>query len=235
MEFISERDLPEAPGHSLESAASFLEACLHADGGDESRFPEGELDGFQWRWLQEWAIRERCIVPPELIPDREGGREHDVTFLEASGSWLKFTKPGQSGYTVDCSTGIPLFLPALPLDYLRRLLLQNELFGDRILLRGIQPTASGPRIVITQPDVQGEAPEFEEIDAILTRSFGFRLLDIPPMGFYKAHSFLHGDIGIFDAHPANFVKSKDGTLLPIDLILVRYSAAEAALLAKHKR
>jgi hypothetical protein len=61
-----------------------------------------------------------------------GGREHDVTFIEEGKKWRKFTKWNSAGYTIDLETGGPIFLPATPLQYLRRLLLQNAGFGDHI-------------------------------------------------------------------------------------------------------
>ncbi len=43
-------------------------------------------------------------------------------------------------------------------------------------------------------------------------------------GFIPGGIDLGNEIAAFDAHVANFVKDSDGTVLPIDLILVRADA-----------
>jgi hypothetical protein len=53
----------------------------------------------------------------------------------------------------------PLFLPATPLQYLRRLRLHNELFGDGIRLAGLQVRGHDLRLVIEQPHIVGDPPD----------------------------------------------------------------------------
>jgi len=50
------------------------------------------------------------------------------------------------------------------------------------------------------------------------------------MGYHKSRSYLSGNLGLFDAHPANAVMAANGTLVPIDFILVRFDEAGRALL-----
>ena len=48
------------------------------------------------------------------------------------------------------------------------------------------------------------------------------------LGFYRDLD----EIAVFDAHPANFVKDVAGTVLPIDLILIRADEALQRALAQ---
>lgn len=52
---------------------------------------------------------------------------------------------------------------------------------------------------------------------------------VPPMGHYRSYSYLKGNVGIFDVHPANCVIS-EGVLVPIDFILVRFGPDSLAML-----
>jgi hypothetical protein len=153
-----------------------------------------------------------------------------VGFREVERRWLKFTKWNSAGYTVDLETGEPLFLPATPRVYLERLRLQNEFFGDDWQFLGIQADGPNLRLVTSQPDVVGEAPSVEELDHHLREQFGFRRLNIPPMGYHKSRSYLLDNLGLFDVHPANAVMTPGGTLVPIDFILVKFDRTEQARL-----
>ncbi len=124
----------------------------------------------------------------------------------------------------------PILLPATPLQYLRRVSTQNELWGDDTLLLGVQIRTPGARIVTSQPDVKGEAPAWEELHEHLCDEFGFRRLAIPPMGYYKSSSYLHDDIAMFDVHPANFIRTHDNLLVPIDVIMIRFAGPELDVL-----
>jgi hypothetical protein len=106
---------------------------------------------------------------------------------------------------VDFADGCPLLLPSTPLQYLKRLQLQNSFWGDDVRLEGVQITVPGARIVTTQPDVKGEAPTQDFLNDYMCGEFGFRKLKIAPMGYYKSHSYLLGRFAMFDVHPANFV------------------------------
>jgi type I restriction enzyme M protein len=124
--------LHPGPAGTLADAAADLRRRLCADGA-----ADGEDDDFsgperQWAALIEWAGAAGKILPLDFPPpDREGGREHDVTLDDASGRWIKYTKPSSSGYTVSWNeAGEPYMHNATPLEYLQRLLWQNEVLGD---------------------------------------------------------------------------------------------------------
>ncbi|HEY1792269.1 MAG TPA: hypothetical protein VGG34_05080 [Opitutaceae bacterium] len=85
------------------------------------------------------------------------------------------------------------------------------------------------RIVTEQPDFAGEAPIPDEMDRLL-RSEYFMRLDIPPMGNYKSLSYIRGDLGLFDVHPANCVVNADGEPISIDFILRELADKDRATL-----
>jgi len=171
------------------------------------------------------------LIAPDLYNFRRGGREHDVCHIlhPAIGSrWIKATKPWYTGYTVELVGGRPLLLNATALPYLRRLQLQVDLFGDDLRFEGVIEDPRGWRCVTSQRHIDGLAPTLHEIDEGLV-TYGFRRLDIEPMGYEGSHSYLMGNVGLFDAHPANF-RISEGILVPIDVILVAFSPEDAACL-----
>ncbi|MEY4569114.1 MAG: hypothetical protein RLZZ398_553 [Verrucomicrobiota bacterium] len=116
--------------------------------------PDGEIDEWSiydesFRRLVRWAEDKRCFFEG-LQPLKEGGREHDLTFIEESRTWLKFTKPAAAGYVVSFDFGPPTLEPALPLEYLERLQLQNEIFADRVSFVGVAGERHRARIVTRQ-------------------------------------------------------------------------------------
>ena len=64
----------------------------------------------------------------------------------------------------------------------------------------------------------------------LCEEFGFRKLNIPPMGCYKSHSYLMDRFAMFDVHPANFVQVSAEMILPIDVIMMEFDGDELAVL-----
>lgn len=221
---------PGSPRSTLESAIQAVEGGLCADGSRHGGIPEGEQSGHEWRALFQWAQGSGHVLPPSLTPERQGGREHDLTFLPEERRWRKFTKPDGCGLTVEFAGVEPLLLPGSPLRYLKRLRLQNQFWQDDTILAGVQVQTPGAKIITTQPDVKGEAPHPDMLHDYLCREFGFRRLNIPPMGYYKSLSFLRDSIGLFDVHPANFVQVSPELILPIDVIMIEFSGTELAAL-----
>lgn len=223
-------DHPAPAGSALESAIAAVERSLRADGALDGGIPEGERAGFEWRALFRWAEHEGFVVPPEVEPARVGGREHDVTYVEAERRWLKFTKPDGCGLIVEMAGETPVLLPASPLQYLRRIEAQNLHWADDTRLVGVQARTPGARIITSQPDVSGEAPTWERLHEYLLAEAGFQRLNIPPMGYYKSASYLRGDVGMFDVHPANFVLTPQGIVVPIDVIMIGFEGTDLATL-----
>jgi hypothetical protein len=160
------------------------------------------------------------IAPAACRPEREGGREHDLRQLSGQGIWLKFTKPWSSGYAVDLTGDEPLLLPARPLQYLERLRLQNRYFGDSIRFIGITAEAKERRLIISQPDIIGRPPTWEEIDVWFLHH-GFAKLNVKSLGGYDSVAYAGHGVGVFDVRPVNAVISADSVLLPIDVMMRR--------------
>jgi hypothetical protein len=198
--------------------------------------PDGEID--EWsvydeslRRLVRWSQEAGCFFE-NLQPLKEGGREHDLTYVEKGAFWLKFTKPAAAGYVVSFESGIPALEPALPLEYLARLILQNELFADSVTFVGVAGTRQWPRIVTRQPHLRGEGATREEIISMMIDGLGFRLLPARfSVGYADSLAFARDDAAVFDLRPANVVRTQEGVIAPIDAIPVRLDPTARAILA----
>ncbi len=124
-------------------------------GGPDGQIDEWSIYDESFRRLVAWAD-ETGRFYEGLQALKEGGREHDLTFDSATASWLKFTKPSQAGYVVSFEFGSPSLEPGLPLEYLERLQLQNELFGDQVTFVGIGGQRARPTIITRQADIPGD-------------------------------------------------------------------------------
>lgn len=191
--------------------------------------PHGEIDGWSiydesFRRLVRWAEEAGCFFEG-LQPLKEGGREHDLIFIEDEASWLKFTKPAAAGYAVSFELGSPSLVPALPLEYLERMELHNELFADLVSFVGVAGERTRPRILTRQPHLAGEAATREEIVTMMVDRLGFRQLpDRFSIGYEDSLAFARDDVAVFDLRPANVVRTPEGVMAPIDTIPVRMDA-----------
>ncbi|MEM7012774.1 MAG: hypothetical protein AAF585_14965 [Verrucomicrobiota bacterium] len=102
---------------------------------------------------------------------------------------------------------------ALASEYLERLALQNEFFGDEIKLEAVSPDGS---IHTSQPYREGFHPEPREISAHLTAE-GFREQTAPGGDPYYVHP---DGILVADEKPENWMRDEEGRVVPIDLILM---------------
>ncbi len=197
--------------------------------------PDGEID--EWSVYDE-SFRRLVACADEsgrfyegLQALKEGGREHDLTFDPATASWLKFTKPSKAGYVVSFEFGLPSLEPGLPLEYLERLLLQNELFGDQVMFVGIGGQRAQPTIITRQADIPGDPADDLEIIEMMTRELGFTALPARlSVGYKDSLAFLRDDIAVFDLRPANVVRTPGGLIVPIDSIPVRLDGPARSVL-----
>ena len=144
---------------------------------------------------------------------------------------MKLTKPNCFGLTVEAEWFLdeerdeaelkPALRGAMPLEYLDRLLLQNEVFGDEIELLGLIDKRQAMHVVTAQPVIRGDSTPPGEIARFML-SLGFLLLPNIGVGREGALSFFRpGDtIAAFDCHPANFLRDGEH-IFPIDVLLVR--------------
>lgn len=202
------------------------DACNDLAGRLRPSGPDGEIDKWSvydesFRRLVRWAEDKGCFFEG-VQPLKEGGREHDLTFIEESRTWLKFTKPAAAGYVVSFEFGAPTLEPALPLEYLERLQLQNEIFADRVSFVGVAGERHRARIVTRQPHIRGEDATRDEIVFLMTAELGFRLLpERFSVGYADSLAFVRENVAVFDLRPANVVRTDDGLIVPIDAIPCR--------------
>ena len=128
---------------------------------------------------------------------------------------------------------VPDLAYAMPLEYLERLLLQNEVFGDVISLEGVAQETGGIVIVTSQPNITGNEVSGAHILNFMLGQWFKPLRDLHlgrsgAMAFYRDLD----EVAAFDGHPGNFVKDSEGRFLPIDLILVRADDALQKALAR---
>lgn len=226
--------VPDRPGgdaeSALESAARHLRATPCPIRGLSAR-DRDLLEGRQARDLLAWACESGCLIEAAdyVGQAQRGGEEHRVWPAGDGRRVAKATYPGRYGFTVvaGAATGwLPSLTKALPLEYLERLLLQNQVFGDQVELRGVSVESEKPVILTTQPALVGRPPQLADVAAFLTRLWfrplaGLHLGNPGALAFYRDLD----ELAVFDAHPVNFVQDTHGVVLPIDLILVRADAA----------
>ena len=213
---------------ALESAARHLRGTPRP-AGTSALGGRKVFRGRQERDLFDWAEKSGHLIPrPDFASLHTfGGEEHRVWESADRARHFKATRPGRCGFFVICGeeTGfLPDLTGALPLEYLERLLLQNQIFGDRMTLEGVTRENGELVIVSSQPTILGDGLDREEIIAFMSKLW-FQPLRGLSLGRPGALAFYRDldEIAAFDAHPGNFVKDENGIVLPIDLVLLRAS------------
>lgn len=181
--------------------------------------------------LTEWARRNGRILDAESHRTRVTGcgAEHAVFFDSSTQRYFKLTLEG--GLTVGTDfrlgkrsqrwLGVPFVREATPREYLERLVLCNQVFGDDLRLEGVITDREPPSIVTSQPVIRGRETTREEIAAFHTR-LGFQPVPGVVAGRHDSASFYRPDdrIAVFDAHGENLLT--DGTqVAPIDVLVIR--------------
>ncbi|MEZ5303513.1 MAG: hypothetical protein R3F11_23155 [Verrucomicrobiales bacterium] len=166
----------------------------------------------------------------------DSGGEHEVYLAEdisVPDRWrvYKKTHPDHAGQTARAVARIDGGIrvasdDATPAEYLERLILHNKIFGDEIRLEGLLQEGSSLSIVTSQPYIKGLIPERSEVDDLLAGS-GFRRMQD---GFWFSQE---RQVGIVDTKPANFIRSDDGAIHPIDVVI--FIPTEAMLSLWNKR
>ena len=236
---------PQTPGSrtpnsagTLESAITYLRTSLRT-ARENQTLDEDETAGFQWRTLLDWTRKSGLILPETCTPAKLGGQEHDLLYIEGHSSlsedvWYKFTKRNRAGYAVDLSTGKPIFLPAEPIQYLERWKLHNRLFDDTVDLVGIWENSKDLSLVISQKDIPGDDPTWEDLHSYLTNELQFKRLKLPePLGYRDSESYIKNRFALFDVRPPNSIQTKNGLILPIDFIPQCLTKKQSILLSQY--
>lgn len=142
------------------------------------------------------------------MKDLGGGLEHNVFFFQERGRVLKITKPPYFGNPMELG------------KYALNALWSNLLFGDSITFEGFLQVPDAVSVVVSQPYVRGRSPSDEQIHKwFLDQHF-------VKSGFNKWHG-PNGEV-IADAHTGNFIRTRDGVLIPIDLQVLNPGSAVLA-------
>jgi hypothetical protein len=214
---------------SIQAAIDDFRRILSADGTLDGDEDDSDFIVRQIASLENEAARKGFLYR-ELIPDLQGGVEHDVILDAVTGTVLKFTKPNKAAYAVNFDLGTPRMIPATPLEYLDRLQLQNRIFGDNIRFVGIAGTAGQRRIVTRQDIVTGRPAWWEEIVRMMT-DLGFtKLRHNHGIGYEDSYAFLRADAVVFDMRPANVFVTDDGIVVPVDCIPARLPRGKRAFM-----
>ena len=216
---------------SIKAAQDDFRRILSADGTLDGDEDDSDFILRQIVSLENGAAREGFLYRG-LIPDLQGGVEHDVIFDAATGTVLKFTKPDKAAYAVNFDLGTPKMAPATPLEYLDRLQLQNRIFGDNLRFVGIAGAVGQRRIVTRQEIVTGKPARWEEIVRMMT-DLGFtKLRHNHGIGYEDSYAFVRDDAVVFDMRPANVFVTDDGIVVPVDCIPVRLPRGKRAFFEK---
>ncbi|MGE9267645.1 MAG: hypothetical protein ACQKBY_06075 [Verrucomicrobiales bacterium] len=164
------------------------------------------------RFAQEFGLEQNW--QPKSEPIKQGG-EHEV-FLDDPKRVTKATKDGRFGnIVVDGAGGTR---SATPLEYLRRIELQNEVFGDDAGLIALGENEKGRlRLVTSQTFIHGDHPSLDEVSEFM-RGHGFA--PISPKKSNKRWWREFDGVMVIDAKPENFIKNERG-ITPIDLVIAR--------------
>lgn len=144
------------------------------------------------------------------------GTEHGVRFR---GRWVEKHQHSDGWAPMLDSLGMLGIQPALPLEYLRRLELQNDLFGDHLRVIGL---TRADRFATLQPTLRGGEPAENEIRDVLEDAGWCRvpiaMQNLPAQLMGSAWWHAGEALVLIDARKPNFKKTAFG-VLPIDLIL----------------
>jgi hypothetical protein len=146
-----------------------------------------------------------------------------VVFDYETSTILKFTKPGKAAYVVNFDLGTPRMVPAMPLEYMERLMLQNEIFRDNLRFVGIGGDDGARQIITRQNIVTGKPARWEDIIQLMVDDLGFiKLRHNHGIGYDDSYAFVSDDFAVFDMRPANVFVTESGVIVPVDCIPVRF-------------
>lgn len=174
--------------------------------------------------LLHWAAANGRLSRKASFPEFAQGGEHGVYFAKARRRYFKITLPNKHrGYGIALGS---YSRGATPAEYLDRWLLQNQLFRDDIRLERVVENGGFPRIIISQPALEGRPPEQALIDELMLGG-GYRRLG--EGAYYDEPNGLL----VFDMMPRNVIQTDNGELCPIDPVIQRVSPEFAEFLGDH--
>lgn len=185
-------------------------------------------------FLKQWFPGHGRLFPEddwESFPVlSQSTSEHEVRYRKEGHRVIKRTWPGTFGNVPHLKDGQWMPAPATPSEYLLRMALQNEVFGDDIRVEGAM-IDSGPSMIIGQPSgglsLVISQRYLDAADDLAPHPTEFEIADfLQDRGFAPIHSSFYGwrhdaeSLIVLDAKPDNFIHTLDG-ILPIDLLLTQ--------------
>jgi hypothetical protein len=203
----------EAPLRALESAESYVAASAKAGGSGDGG---GASFSASFEAVLSWG-EANALIRPEVefpffrrAPDGFGD-EHEAWFDEASNRWFKATYPNQFGLAWGRRGS------ATAGEYLTRLVLQNQFFGDDLELVALVSAGQKLRVLTSQPHVAGEPAAYGAIQEWFC-GLGFaRVEDSGSAAWYRKPE----NLLVADAHEGNVLRTGSGALVPIDLNIIQ--------------
>lgn len=188
--------------------------------------------------LKLWAEEAGCLITEDswaahrLITNHTS--EHEVRYRLDDHRAVKRTWPGMFGFIPKRVQGTWTHQAALPSEYLHRQALQNQIFGDSILLEGAM-AATGPSMLIGQPpgglSLVVSQPWLDASDPLQPHPSENQIFrHLADRGFEPLFGTLFGwlnqDYGyvVLDAKADNFILTPQG-VMPIDLLITECAAA----------
>ena len=158
--------------------------------------------------------RIRSLQPKESSEKAHAQARRVLARAAQQENSLKLTMPGRGGkelHVREEGVGVrPTLLTedALLSDYLHRLRLANERLGDDFWLHGVLPHPDGPRLVVSQRHIKGEAPGADEVAGHFAEA-GF--VQVNAKTFYQPER----NLLVSDAHVGNVLRTSEG-VAPFD-------------------
>jgi len=203
----------------MANARGTLESSAHFTRGGGAPAPDHDADyaartkrvEVEQRRIIQWA-KENGKLGGRVPPEFGRGGEHQVYFHRSKRRYFKATLlERQLGYGIALGSHVR---GATPAEYLDRMHLQNQLFGDDIRLERVVVRGGKPIIVISQPAVKGDHPSSAALDELMLDKGYEKLAD---GAYYDARNGLL----VFDLFPRNAIQSADGQIYPIDPVIQR--------------
>jgi hypothetical protein len=213
------------------NASGTLEVALaHTRAGAEAIRRGGGLFGAtqlaaECEALRQWAEQAGCLRPFEAIarPADAFGYEHEVWFPEENGADAQVIKATYG----NCFGHLPDGSEAMPVGYLERLVLCNQVLGDQIALLGIEECRPGViRVVTAQPAIEGHPASMDDISQFfLNTGFERRRWGRNLVWFRPDDSIVASD-----THGGNVLRTTDDALVAIDVPLMVWKPEMSPLL-----
>ena len=98
-----------------------------------------------------------------------------------------------------------------PLEYLDRLILHDEIFGEMTTFIGIGGLPNHRRIITRQARAHGRPASEKEIRCPMIEQLGFEeLKNNYAIGYEESLAFIHDEAAVFDLRPANVLVTDKG-------------------------